>query len=107
MRSTLKRFSGCASPVGVGGITPVVAVVPVALAGVVGRAEHGEVGQIEREIRAGLAAVDVVDVEVLIWQELVLVPPAQLATAVVRPKRVVAHPAPFRGLQELRRGDGL
>jgi hypothetical protein len=57
-------------------MTPVVPVVPVTFAGVVGRAEHGQVRHLEREIRAGLTASDVVDVEVLARRQLVLVPSA-------------------------------
>jgi hypothetical protein len=38
--------------------------------------QHGEVRHLEREIRAGLTASDVVDVEVLARRQLVLVPSA-------------------------------
>ena len=53
-------------------MAPVVCIA-VAFAGVVGRTQHGKVRHLQRKIRTGFAAVNVIHVEVLTRRELVLV----------------------------------
>src|SRR5688572_9544397 len=77
----------------------------VALAGIVGRAEHGEVREVEGKVRPGLAALDVIDVEVFPGRKLMLVAAAELAAPVVGSQDVVADAPPFRRLQEGGRRD--
>ncbi len=84
-------------------MTPVIRV-PVAFAGIVGRAQHRQVRDLQGEVRPGFAAVDVVHVEVFAFGQLMLVAATQLAAAVVRPQGIVAEPPPLRCLQKRRRG---
>src|SRR4051812_35443444 len=77
-------------------MAPVVRI-PIALSGVVGRAEHGEVADLQREIGTGPAALHVIDGQVLAGRKLMLVSAAQFASAIVRAQRIIAKPPPLRG----------
>ena len=69
-------------PVWVGRMPPVTGIA-VALARIIRRTQHSKVGHLQRKIRAGFAAEDVIHIEVLARRKLVLVAAAQLASTVV------------------------
>src|SRR3982750_2998166 len=62
-------------------------------------------GHLQRKVRTGFAAVNVVHVEVLARRKLVLVAAAYLASPIVRGQPVVGAPPPLRCLQKGWRGD--